>query len=166
MLVRLVCAPVTLKQLTDFDFIINLLSSIFHHFFLVFLPPLSSLRNVPGVVWSPLGRDHCSLSHIDLISLSLVVQREGAQEPLILWRHSVQGGRNRGANGMGGCHHCSGTSKDSSADVSKQDGCQVNYLCNKNRLVFMLHTRVVHNFCLIQRAVDVFSWCLNSLRAF
>lgn len=42
--------------------------------------------------------------------------------------------------GWGGCHHCSGTSKDSSADVSKQDGCQVSlvsYLSNKNRLWFM-----------------------------
>lgn len=49
----------------------------------------------------------------------------------------MQGGRNRGAHGMGGCHHCSGTSKDSSADVSKQDGCQVslvNYLSNKKEV--------------------------------
>lgn len=51
-----------------------------------------------------------------------------------------------GLMGWGGCHHCSGTSKDSSADVSKQDGCQVslvNYLSNKNRLVFMRHARVL-----------------------
>lgn len=64
------------------------------------------------------------------------------KEPLIFGKHNVQGGRNRGAHGMGvgGCHHCSGTSKDSSADVSKQDGCQasfVNYLSNKTWLVFM-----------------------------
>lgn len=51
-----------------------------------------------------------------------------------------------GLMGWRGCHHCSGTSKDSSADVSKQDGCQVslvNYLSNKNRLVlFMQHAQV------------------------
>ena len=49
-----------------------------------------------------------------------------------------------GLVGRGGCHRCPGTSKDSSADVSKQDGCQVglvNYFSNKSRLVFMQHAR-------------------------
>lgn len=55
-----------------------------------------------------------------------------------------------GLMGWGGCHHCSGTSKDSSADVSKQDGCQVslvNYLSNKNRLVFMQYAWVHALLC-------------------
>lgn len=50
--------------------------------------------------------------------------------------------KQRGSWDEGGCHHCSGTSKDSWADVSKQDGCQVslvNYLSNKNRLMFTRH---------------------------
>lgn len=50
--------------------------------------------------------------------------------------------KQRGSWDEGGCHHCSGTSKDSWADVSKQDGCQVssvNYFSNKNRLMFTWH---------------------------
>lgn len=117
---------------------------------IVFPHSPASLLRVADAVRTPLGRDCCILSHIHLISLSLMVQREGAKEPLIFGKHNVQGERNRGAHGMGGCHHCSGTSKDSSADVSKQDGCQVilvNYLSNKNRLVFMRHARVHALLC-------------------
>lgn len=58
--------------------------------------------------------------------------------------------KQRGSWDEGGCHHCSGTSKDSSADVSKQDGCQVslvNYLSNKNRLMFMRHAQVCELLC-------------------
>lgn len=50
--------------------------------------------------------------------------------------------KRRGSWDEGGCHHCWATSKDSWADVSKQDGCQVNlvnYCSNKNRLMFMQH---------------------------
>lgn len=71
--------------------------------------------------------------------------------------------------GWGGCHHCSGTSKDSSADVSKQDGCQVslvNYLRNKNRLVFMRHARVRALLCGFLRSGHLFSpdlWTCSKL---
>lgn len=104
---------------------------------------------------SSLWLQFCRLSRTRLTLLSLMAQRVGgAEKPFIFGRHNMQWKRNREAHGMcemrGGCHLCEGTSKDSSADVSKQDGCQVgsvDYLGNKkwltlrffNTVVFFLH---------------------------
>lgn len=72
---------------------------------------------------------------------------------------------------VGGCHFCEGTSKDSSADVSKQDGCQVssvNYLGNKNWLMFMRHTPVPKTaLCFFNTTGSCFfPWSVNFLCAF
>lgn len=64
----------------------------------------------------------------------------GSEGAFDIWE--TQCARRRGSWDEGDCHHCSVTSKDSWADVSKQDGCQVslvNYLSNKNRLMFTWH---------------------------
>ncbi len=94
--VRLVCYT----KAADFGIILPFFST--SSILVLFTHPPPCLPHVPCVVWTSLGCDCCSLSHIHLISLSLMVQREGAKEPLILGRHNVQGERNRGAYGMGG----------------------------------------------------------------
>lgn len=123
---------------------------------------------------TPLGHQFCRLSRICLTLLSLMAQRVGgAEKPFILGRHNMQWKRNREAHGMceGGCHLCEGTSKDSSADVSKQDGCQVsslNYLGNKNWLMFMRHAPVPKTaLCFFNTAGSCFlPWSVNFLCAF
>jgi len=70
--------------------------------------------------------------------------------------------------GWGGCHHCSGTSKDSSADVSKQDGCQVSfvhYLSNNNRLASTRHALVRGRLRFYYTADSCLFWSLNLLWA-
>lgn len=124
---------------------------------------------------TPLGHQFYRLSRICLTLLSLTAQRVGgAEKPFILGRHNMQWKRNREAHGMcvwGGCHLCEGTSKDSSADVSKQDGCQVssvNYLGNKNWLMFMRHAPVPKTaLCFFNTAGSCFlPWSVNFLCAF
>lgn len=93
----------------------------------------------------------------------------GSEGGFDIWEAQCAGRKKQRVSwdGGGGCHHCSDTSKDSSADVSKQDGCQVslvNYLSNKNRLVFMRHARVRALLCGFYAVV--FSQSLNLLWAF
>lgn len=123
---------------------------------------------------TPLGRQFCRLSRICLTLLSLTAQRvRGAKKPFILGRHNMQWKRNREAHGMcvGGCHLCERTSKDSSADVFKQDGCQVssvNYLGNKNWLMFMRHVLAPKTaLCFFNTAGSCFlPWSVNFFCAF
>lgn len=138
-----------------FDFVITLLSSIFHH-----LCCLSTFSTISSL------RPWCGLDSSRTWSLQLVTNSfnfiivggaKGASEGAfdIMEAHCAGRKKQRGSWDGGAA------SKDSSADVSKQDGCQVslvNYLCNKNRLVFMRHAWVHALLCgfFTQRAVDFF----------